>query len=161
MTDIALTMTLNGKPQRLRVAANVILADLLRERFALTGCKVGCDEGICGACTVLVNGQPVAACATFAFAVDGCDVTTIEGLGRPDMLHRVQAAFLVTGAFQCGFCTSGMVMSIVAMLNQDPNPDDTMIRDWLGANLCRCTGYRQIVTAVRHAAIAESAVHPS
>jgi aerobic-type carbon monoxide dehydrogenase small subunit (CoxS/CutS family) len=161
MADVTLTLTLNGKTHRLDAAPHVVLADLLRERFALTGCKVGCDEGVCGACTVLVNGRPTAACTTFAFAVDGCAVTTIEGLGHPDVLHRVQAAFLATGAFQCGFCTSGMIMSIVALLAEEPDPDDATIRDWLGANLCRCTGYGQIVSAIRQAVLAQSAVHAS
>ena len=100
----------------------------------------------------------VAACATFAFAVDGCSITTIEGLGRAGALDRVQAAFLATGAFQCGFCTSGMILSIVALLAREPDPDDETIRDWLGGNLCRCTGYRQIVDAIRHASLAEAAV---
>lgn len=158
MADVALTLTLNGKTHRVATAPNVVLADLLRERFALTGCKVGCDEGVCGACTVLVNGRPVAACTTFAFAIDNCAVTTIEGLGRPELLHRVQAAFLSTGAFQCGFCTSGMIMSVVALLAEHADPDDATIRDWLAANLCRCTGYRQIVAAIRHAVLASCAV---
>jgi carbon-monoxide dehydrogenase small subunit len=154
VTDIAIALTLNGKAYKLAVAPNLTLADLLRERFALNGCKVGCDGGVCGACTVIADGAPVAACATFAFAADGCAVTTIEGLGRDDALHRVQQAFLATGAFQCGFCTSGMILSIVALLEREPSPDDATIRDWLGGNLCRCTGYRQIADAIRHAAAA-------
>ena len=123
----------------------------------MNGCKVGSDGGVCGACTVLVGGIPVAACATFAFAVDGRSITTIEGLGRAGALDRVQNAFLATGAFQCGFCTSGMILSIVALLERDPDPSDETIRDWLGGNLCRCTGYRQIADAIRHAMLAESA----
>lgn len=152
MTDVPISLTLNGKAHDLAVAPNIVLADLLRDRFALNGCKVGCDEGVCGACTVLVDGMPMAACATFAFAVDGRSVMTIEGLGRDGVLNRIQSAFLATGAFQCGFCTPGMVLSIVALLASRPDPDDEAIRDWLGANICRCTGYRQIVDAVRHAA---------
>ena len=151
MTDVPISLTLNGKAHDLAVAPNIVLADLLRDRFALNGCKVGCDEGVCGACTVLVDGMPMAACATFAFAVDGRSVMTIEGLGRDGVLNRIQSAFLATGAFQCGFCTPGMVLSIVALLASRPDPDDEAIRDWLGANICRCTGYRQIVDAVRHA----------
>jgi carbon-monoxide dehydrogenase small subunit len=158
VTEIQISLTINGKPHDLGVPPNAVLADLLRDRFALNGCKVGCDEGVCGACTVLVNGVPAAACATFAFAVDGRSITTVEGLGRAGTLHRVQTAFLATGAFQCGFCTSGMILSIVALLAREPDPDDEMIRDWLGGNLCRCTGYRQIVDAIRHAVLAESAV---
>lgn len=156
MTDAPLSLTLNGKTHDLAVAPNIVLADLLRDQFALNGCKVACDEGVCGACTVLVDGVPVAACATFAFTIDGRSVMTIEGLGRGGVLNRVQAAFLATGAFQCGFCTSGMILSIVALLARDPNPDDETIRDWLGGNLCRCTGYRQIVDAIRHAVRAQS-----
>jgi carbon-monoxide dehydrogenase small subunit len=157
VTDVPISLTLNGKTHELAVPPNMVLADLLRDRFALTGCKVGCDEGVCGACTVLVDGIPVAACATFAFTVDGRSVMTIEGLGRGGALNRVQAAFLATGAFQCGFCTSGMILSIVALLAHDPDPDDETIGDWLGGNLCRCTGYRQIVDAIRHAMQAQAA----
>ena len=158
MTEIPISLAVNGRVHGLAVPPNTVLADLLRDRFALNGCKVGCDEGVCGACTVLVDGIPTAACATFAFAVDGCSVTTIEGLGRAGALDRVQAAFLATGAFQCGFCTPGMILSIVALLVREPDPNDEMIRDWLGGNLCRCTGYRQIVDAIRHASLAQSAV---
>jgi aerobic-type carbon monoxide dehydrogenase small subunit (CoxS/CutS family) len=157
VTEISISLTINGKAHNLSVAPNIVLADLLRERFALNGCKVGCDEGVCGACTVLVDGKPAAACATFAFAVDRRSITTIEGLGRAGELNRVQAAFLATGAFQCGFCTSGMILSVVGLLARVSNPDDETIRDWLGGNLCRCTGYRQIVDAIRHAMRAEAA----
>jgi carbon-monoxide dehydrogenase small subunit len=157
VTEIPIVLTVNGKVHDLAVSTNTVLADLLRDRLALNGCKVGCDGGVCGACTVLVDGIPVAACATFAFAVDGRSITTIEGLGRAGALDRVQNAFLATGAFQCGFCTSGMILSIVALLERDPDPSDEMIRDWLGGNLCRCTGYRQIADAIRHAMLAESA----
>jgi aerobic carbon-monoxide dehydrogenase small subunit len=155
--DVSIALTLNGKTHDLAAAPNIVLADLLRDRFGLNGCKVGCDEGACGACTVLIDGVPVAGCVTFAFAVDGRSVITIEGLGRAGVLDRVQAAFLATGAFQCGFCTSGMILSIVALLAHEPDPDDETIRDWLGGNLCRCTGYRQIVDAVRHAMRHQSA----
>jgi carbon-monoxide dehydrogenase small subunit len=156
VTEISISLTINGKAHNLSVAPNIVLADLLRERFALNGCKVGCDEGVCGACTVLVDGKPAAACATFAFAVDRRSITTIEGLGRAGELNRVQAAFLATGAFQCGFCTSGMILSVVGLLARVSNPDDETIRIWLSGNLCRCTGYRQIVDAIRHAMRAEA-----
>jgi carbon-monoxide dehydrogenase small subunit len=157
-----ISLTVNGKAHDLAVPPNAVLADLLRDRFALSGCKVGCDEGVCGACTILVDGVPTAACTTFAFAVDGCTVTTIEGLGgRAGALDPVQAAFLATGAFQCGFCTPGMILSIVALLAHEPDPDDETIKDWLGGNVCRCTGYRQIVDAIRHALLAESVVAAS
>jgi carbon-monoxide dehydrogenase small subunit len=146
-----ISLTLNGKTHHLAVASNIVLADLLRDRFALNGCKVGCDEGVCGACTVLIDGIPAAACATFAFTADGRSVKTIEGLAQGGILNRVQEAFLTCGAFQCGFCTSGMILSVVAMLARHPDPDDETIRDWLGGNICRCTGYRQIVDAIHHA----------
>lgn len=157
MTDIAISFTLNGKPQKLAVAPNVMLADLLREHFALTGCKVGCDEGVCGACTVIVNDVPVSACNTFAFSVDGRVVTTIEGLAAAGTLHRVQQAFLDSGAFQCGFCTSGMILSIATLLAREPNPDEATISDWLAGNICRCTGYRQIRDAIERAMNVEAA----
>jgi carbon-monoxide dehydrogenase small subunit len=148
---IPVSVTLNGRPRTFDIAPHEVLADVLRERCGLTGCKVGCDEGVCGACTVLVNGRPLAACATFMFTVDGADITTIEGLAPGDHLHRVQEAFMTCRAFQCGFCTPGMILSIVALLGEDPNPDEPTIRRWLGGNLCRCTGYDPIVAAVREA----------
>jgi len=156
VSDIAISLTLNGKTHDLAVAPHLTLADLLRERFSLTGCKVGCDEGVCGACTVVVDGSPVAACNTFAFSIDGRSIMTIEGLASADVLHRVQDAFLATGAFQCGFCTSGMILSIATLLKREPQPDDAAIRDWLGGNVCRCTGYRQIYDAIQRAMLAES-----
>lgn len=152
MTEIAITLTINGKLHRLSVESNMMLSDLLREHFALTGCKVGCDEAVCGACTVLIDSVPTAACTTFAFAADGSAITTIEGLTQGGALHPVQQAFLSSGSFQCGFCTPGMILSVVALLEREPCPDDATIRDWLGGNICRCTGYRQIVDAIRQAA---------
>ena len=155
MNDIAISFTLNGKAQRLAVAPNLVLADLLRERFGLTGCKVGCDEGVCGACTVLIDGVPIAACTRFAFSIDGGAMTTIEGLSRGGELDRVQAAFLAAGALQCGFCTPGMILSVVALLARIADPDEAAIRDWFGGNICRCTGYKSILEAIRLAARAE------
>jgi aerobic-type carbon monoxide dehydrogenase small subunit (CoxS/CutS family) len=155
---ITVSVTLNGVPRQFQVSPRDVLADVLREHCGLTGCKVGCDQGICGACTVLADGRPVAACATFMFKVDGAQITTVEGLGSGDTLHRVQAAFLACGAFQCGFCTSGMVLSAVALLAEHPDPDEQTIRAWLGGNLCRCTGYGPIVAAVREAAAHDALV---
>jgi carbon-monoxide dehydrogenase small subunit len=155
MTAISVCVTLNGVARQFQVAPNDVLADVLRERCGLTGCKVGCDQGVCGACTVLVNGRPVAACATFMFAVDGADITTIEGLAPGSSLHRVQEAFVTCGAFQCGFCTPGMILSIVALLDEEPHPDEHTIRRWLDGNLCRCTAYRPIVEAVHTASMRE------
>lgn len=157
MSDITISLTLNGKAHELAVAPNLMLADLLRERFSLTGCKVGCDEGVCGACTVVVDGALVSACNTFAFTMDGRSITTIEGLAAAGTLHRVQEAFLATGGFQCGFCTSGMILLIATLLEREPKPDETTIRDWLGGNVCRCTGYRQICDAIQRAMLTEPA----
>jgi carbon-monoxide dehydrogenase small subunit len=128
------------------------LADVLREDLQLLGCKIGCDQAVCGACTVLVDDIPVTACTTFAFELDGETVTTIEGLAEGGSLHRVQRAFLEHGAFQCGFCTPGMILSVKALLARHPEPDEALIRQWLNANICRCTGYQMIVEAVRAAA---------
>jgi carbon-monoxide dehydrogenase small subunit len=151
---MALSMTVNGAPCACEVASNAVLADVLRDALGLRGCKVACDQGVCGACTVLMDARPVAACATFAFTAEGRSVVTVEGLAQDGVLHAVQTSFLENSAFQCGFCTSGMMLSIVALLQAHPAPDDDTIRDWLGGNVCRCTGYGQIVEAVRQAASA-------
>ena len=118
MDALAIDLTVNGTRRRFAVAPNLVLADLLRDTCRLAGCKIGCDQAACGACTVLVDGSPVAACATFVFAVDGSTITTIEGLGTHEALHPVQEAFLDARAFQCGFCTSGMILSVTALLGR-------------------------------------------
>jgi carbon-monoxide dehydrogenase small subunit len=150
--DIDITVTINRRTQRLNVPPNRIFADLLREDLLLTGCKIGCDQAVCGACTVLVDGLPVTACTTFAFELDGTAVTTIEGLSEEGMLHPIQRTFLEHSAFQCGFCTPGMILSVKALLEHYSDPDETTIRQWLDANICRCTGYQMIIEAVRAAA---------
>jgi carbon-monoxide dehydrogenase small subunit len=149
---IDITLTVNGRTYRLSVPPRRMLADLLRDELRLTGCKIGCDQAVCGACTVLVDEMPVTACATFAFEVDGKAVTTIEGLGCAGALHPIQQAFLEHGALQCGFCTPGMILSVKALLARYPDPDEPLIRQWLSANICRCTGYQMIIEAVRAAA---------
>jgi aerobic-type carbon monoxide dehydrogenase small subunit (CoxS/CutS family) len=151
-SQVDITVTVNLRTCRLNVPVNRILADLLREDLLLTGCKIGCDQAVCGACTVLVDGLPVTACTTFAFEVDGTAVTTIEGLSEGGALHPIQRAFLEHGGFQCGFCTPGMILSVKALLKQHGDPDENTIRQWLGANICRCTGYQMIIEAVRAAA---------
>jgi carbon-monoxide dehydrogenase small subunit len=156
MTKINLSLTINDAPRTCDVAPNAVLADVLRDTFGLQGCKIACDQAVCGACTVLLDDQPVAACATFAFAADGRSVSTVEGLPQSGVLHAVQAAFLGNAAFQCGFCTSGMIMSVVALLKANPSPDDDTIREWLGGNVCRCTGYSRILDAVRQAITANA-----
>ena len=153
MTDaIEVAVTINGRGHRLAVPPRRVLADVLREDLQLLGCKIGCDQAVCGACTVLVDEMPVTACTTFAFEVDRKTVITIEGLAEGGGLDPVQRAFLEHGAFQCGFCTPGMILSVKALLARHPEPDEALIRQWLSANICRCTGYQMIVEAVRAAA---------
>lgn len=148
---IKLSLRINDVPRTCQAAPNAVLADVLRDTFGLQGCKIACDQAVCGACTVLMDDKPVAACATFAFAAEGRSVSTVEGLLQDGLLHAVQTAFLDNSAFQCGFCTSGMIMSVVALLKINPSPDDHTIREWLGGNVCRCTGYSRILDAVRQA----------
>jgi aerobic-type carbon monoxide dehydrogenase small subunit (CoxS/CutS family) len=148
--DIAITV--NRRLYRLSVPPNRVVADLLREDLLLTGCKIGCDQAVCGACTVLVDGLPATACTTFAFELDGTALTTIEGLSEGGTLHPIQRTFLEHSGFQCGFCTPGMILSVKALLDHHRDPDEMTIRQWLGANICRCTGYQMIIEAVRAAA---------
>ena len=148
--DIALN--LNGRAVTARVAPETMLADFLRDERGLTGTKIGCDQATCGACTVLVDGAPAAACATFAWQADGTAVTTIEGLAAGGALDPVQEAFKAKSAFQCGYCTPGMILLAKALLARNPAPDRATIRDWLSAKVCRCTGYQMIVEAVEDAA---------
>jgi carbon-monoxide dehydrogenase small subunit len=157
MKAVDLSLTVNGRHYRLSVAPRRVLADVLREELYLTGCKIGCDQAICGACTVLIDDIPVTACTTFAFELDGKRVTTIEGVAENETLHAIQQAFLEHGGFQCGFCTPGMVLSVKALLARHPAPDEALIRCWLAANICRCTGYQMIVEAVQAAAKATAA----
>jgi aerobic carbon-monoxide dehydrogenase small subunit len=151
---VDVTATVNGTRRAMTVATNAVLVDTLRDTLGLKGCKLACDAAVCGACTVLVDGAPVTACSTFAFEIDGKEVTTIEGLGDPATPHPLQQAFLENDAFQCGFCTPGMILSVKALLAENPDPDDAAIRAWLGGNLCRCTGYQMIIETVRTAAAA-------
>jgi carbon-monoxide dehydrogenase small subunit len=151
-SDIDITVTVNRRTYRLNVPPNRVVADLLREDLQLAGCKIGCDQAVCGACTVLVDGLPVTACTTFVFELDGTAVTTIEGLSKGGTLHPIQRAFLEHSAFQCGFCTPGMILSVKALLERHHDPDEMTIRQWLDANICRCTGYQMIIEAVRTAA---------
>jgi aerobic carbon-monoxide dehydrogenase small subunit len=146
-------MTVNGERRRGVVEARMTLADFLREQCALTGTHLGCEHGVCGACTVLLEGEAVRACLMFAVQADGGEVTTIEGLGGPDgALSPVQDAFRAEHGLQCGFCTPGFVVSVTALLRENPQPSETDIREALSGNLCRCTGYQGIVRAVQRAA---------
>lgn len=149
-----ISLRVNGRTFHSVVDARITLAEFLRENLGLTGTKQGCGEGECGACTVLLDGLPVASCCMLALEAQGHEVTTIEGLAKPNRLHPVQKAFVDHGAVQCGFCTPGMVLSAKALLDQNPNPTEQEIRSALSGNLCRCTGYQKIVEAVSAAASA-------
>ncbi|MEJ2717266.1 MAG: (2Fe-2S)-binding protein [Deltaproteobacteria bacterium] len=153
MSNIELSFTLNGKKVEAAVAPVKMLVDLLRETFNLTGTKVGCREGECGACTVLMDGEAYNSCLMPAHKVQGREVTTIEGLQQADgSLDPLQEAFMEAGAVQCGFCTPGMILNAKALLSKNPSPDEEEIRMALSGVLCRCTGYRKIVQAVKNAA---------
>ncbi len=149
MKDRKIKFHLNGSLVSKNIPPNMLLVDLLREILDLKGTKVGCREGECGACTVLVNGEPVNSCILPAMKVAGKSIITIEGLARGDELDPVQQAFLDEGAVQCGFCTPAMVLTAKALLDKNPSPDDAQIRQSLSGVLCRCTGYRKIIKAVQ------------
>ena len=153
MAEVAIVVTVNGQPRRAAVEPRLTLADFLRERCQLTGTHLGCEHGVCGACTVLLDEQAVRSCLIFAVQADGAEVTTVEGIGEPDGgLSPVQQAFREHHGLQCGFCTPGFVTSVTAFLRDNPSPTDEEIRDALSGNLCRCTGYQGILAAVRAAA---------
>lgn len=142
------SLVVNGEAREADVPAAATLVELLREHLGLTGTKVGCGHGECGACTVLLDGAPVNSCLVFAAQCEGRDVTTIEGLSRGGELDRIQRAFIATGAVQCGYCTPGMIMSAAALLAKNPEPTRRDVEEALSGNLCRCTGYVKIVDAV-------------
>jgi len=153
MHEISVQLTVNGQAREATVEPRLTLADFLRERCHLTGTHLGCEHGVCGACTVLVDGAAVRSCLMFAVQADGAEVTTIEGIGSPDGdLSTVQAAFRDCHGLQCGFCTPGFVVSVTAFLRDNPNPTDREVREALSGTLCRCTGYQGIFNAVRQAA---------
>jgi aerobic carbon-monoxide dehydrogenase small subunit len=154
MPDLQLIeVTVNGRPYRRAVEPRLLLSDFLRHHLGLTGTHVGCEHGVCGACTVLVDGQLARACLMLAVQSDASSVTTVEGLApSEDSLHPIQDAFWEAHGLQCGFCTSGMLITCVALLRDKPNPSNAEIREALSGNLCRCTGYQNIVKAVRLAA---------
>ena len=147
--DVALVV--NGEQQRAAVEARRTLADFLREDLELTGTHVGCEQGVCGACTVLVDGEPVRSCLMFAVQASGHEVRTIEGLAGPGALSPLQEALWESHSFQCGFCTPGFVMQITALLAENPEPDEEEIRMAVSGNICRCTGYQSIVEGVLRA----------
>ena len=149
---VAVSMTVNGKSVSGEVENRTLLVEFLRETLALTGTHVGCDTSQCGACVVHVDGTSMKSCTMLAVQADGADVTTIEGLANGDDLHPMQEAFRQNHALQCGFCTPGMVMSAVDLLKNNADPSETEIREWLEGNICRCTGYHNIVKAIQAAA---------
>ena len=148
----AIQLSVNGQQVQVSVGGNETLLDCLRNQLGLTGTKKGCDQGDCGACTVLVDGIPVNSCLMLAFEADGREIRTIEGLTQEDGLHPLQEAFISHNAVQCGFCTPGMILTAAALLKENPHPSETEIRHYLQGNLCRCTGYSKIVQAVQAAA---------
>jgi len=146
------TLEINGKKVEKEVQDNTLLSTLLREHLNLTGTHIGCDTSQCGACVVHVNGNSLKSCTALAADIDGSKITTIEGLATNGKMHPMQEAFKKLHGLQCGFCTPGMVMSAVDLLQKNKKPSDTEIRDWLEGNICRCTGYQNIVAAVKEAA---------
>jgi len=152
MQTIDITLTINEQTHILAVKPNDTLLEVVRDYLDLTGSKEGCGEGVCGSCTVLLDGHPVRACLTLALEADGSAVTTVEGLADEDTLSPLQQSFIDHGAVQCGFCTPGMLMSATALLKEQPRPDRKAVRQALSGNICRCTGYAKIVDAVEHAA---------
>lgn len=154
---VKVTLNINGEPRTAYVPPEMTLLRLLREEFNLTGSKLGCDVGDCGACTVIVDGKSINACLMLAGQADGRDVLTIEGLATMERLHPIQQVFEELGSLQCGFCGPGVIMSAKALLDENPDPTDQEIRDALSGNLCRCTGYSKMIEAIQAVARAERA----
>ncbi len=152
MSQHTLRVTVNGTAHKVTVPAERLLVDLLREDLGLTGTKDGCSIGVCGLCTVLLNGEMVSSCLTPAVFTDGAEVTTIEGLARDGELTPLQRAFIDNGGFQCGICTPGQIMAATALLRENPQPTEEQVKEWMIGNLCRCTGYYQIIDSIMAAA---------
>ena len=147
-----ISLKVNGLERNVEVEPRMTLLDLVREQFGLTGAKLGCDIQVCGACTLLLDGKPVSACSFLAVDADGCEVLTVEGLSANGKLHPVQEAFMEFGALQCGYCTSGFILSAKALLDECPRPSEEQIRDYLAGNFCRCGCYQEIMQAVKNVA---------
>ena len=153
INDYSITVTVNGQSYRRQVEPRLLLSDFLRHTLGLTGTHVGCEHGVCGACTILLDGAPVRSCLLFAVQADGQTVTTVEGLAEgPENLHPIQRGFWEAHGLQCGFCTPGILMTLVPFLEQNPHPTEAQVREAISGNLCRCTGYQHIVDAVLLAA---------
>ena len=148
----SISLKVNGAERHADIEPRTTLLELLREQFSLTGAKLGCDIQVCGACTVLLDGKPVSACSVLAVDTDACEVLTIEGLGDKNGLHPIQEAFMEFGALQCGYCTSGFILTAKALLDEIPRPTDEQIRDYLAGNFCRCGCYQEIMQAIRNVA---------
>ena len=146
---VPISLRVNGKDHQLQIDPRTTLLDCLRETIVLTGTKKGCDHGQCGACTVHVNGRRVLSCLSLALTLDGEEITTIEGLGTPDNLHPMQAAFVAYDGYQCGYCTSGQIMSAVALLKEPCGPEDAAVKELMSGNICRCGAYANIVEAIQ------------
>jgi len=149
---IAISLRVNGSERAADVEPRLLLVHFLREYLGLTGTHVGCDTSQCGACTVLLDGKAVKSCTVLAVQADGCEVLTIEGLAQGNRLHPLQEGFQAEHGLQCGYCTPGMIMAALALLQRDPNPGEQVIREAIRGNLCRCTGYQRIVAAIQYAA---------
>jgi carbon-monoxide dehydrogenase small subunit len=153
-----LSFILNGEPVEVIVPVTRYLVDVLREDLSMMGTKRACDQGVCGTCSVIMNGKLVSSCLTLAVRAEGAEIETIEGMGSMEELHPLQASFASHGATQCGYCTPGMIVSARALLDENPDPTEEEIKDWLTGNLCRCTGYQKIIEAIR--AVAEGRTEP-
>ena len=149
MTKKRILLTVNGTEYSLEVDARTTLLDMVREQLGLTGAKLGCDIQVCGACTLLLNGKPVSACSVLAVDADGSDILTVEGLSSNGALHPLQEAFMEFGALQCGYCTSGFLLTARALLDECPHPSEQQIKDYLAGNFCRCGCYQEIMQAIK------------
>ena len=148
----SISLKINGTERHAEVEPRTTLLEMVRDQFNLTGAKLGCDIQVCGACTLLLDGKPVSACSVLAVDTDGCEVLTIEGLGSKNALHPLQEAFMEFGALQCGYCTSGFILTAKALLDEIPQPTDEQIRDYLAGNFCRCGCYQEIMQAIKNVA---------
>ena len=149
---IPIELTVNGREVSLEIQPQLMLLDLLRDRLSLKGAKRSCDLQVCGACTILVDGKAVSSCTYLAYEARGAEVLTIEGLADGNTLHPMQQAFIDNGAFQCGFCTPGMILAAKSLLDETPRPSEKKVKEYMEGNICRCTGYRKIVEAILDAA---------
>ncbi len=149
---IPIELTVNGREVSLEIPPQMTLLDLLRDRLSLKGAKRSCDLQVCGACTILVDGHAVSSCTYLAYEARGADVLTIEGLADGNTLHPMQQAFIDNGAFQCGFCTPGMILAAKSLLDETPRPSEEKVKEYMEGNICRCTGYRKILEAILDAA---------